>query len=361
MKRAYGSRQQGFSLVELAVVVVIVALISVAAISLVPLGGQALKQEHAATTMERANQALLGYLQANLALPYADADGDGKSDPGETAGWLPIKQLGLEDPLRIAYHAHPSLLAAPGDEFSPYLGEATTPGAPSINGLDLCRHLFNTSRLATPVAALGMPSAYVIAQPVAGNGLGIGTLATAQPLPGTADPNFSTSYAAGIGELAAQLNCSDRLGRAQGAAQSAYAAITVADLAEFNSAFRSFDVRTSEAMLTAAETGLAAAGTSLAFAIFDETIAVFLTFAGWPPSPLGAVVGVGEHAVASASIIYAIRQIKLSEDDVAGAEEALADAEAARDRAKQQHQTAIAVRDQAIAEAHRLDALGISR
>lgn len=360
MTHRSGSSQLGFSLVELSVVVIVVALISVAALSLVPLGSQALKEEHSANTFERANQALLGYLQANLALPYADTDGDGKSNPGEVAGWLPTRQLGLHTSLPIAYHAHPSLLAPPGDEFSPYLGEAAPAWAVPINGLDLCRHLFNTARLATPVSALGMPAAYVIAQPDAGNGRDIGTLAASVPLPGTADPRFSNSYAAGIGEVAAQLNCSDRLGRAQGAAQSAYAAITVADLAEFNVQFRSFDVRTARALLAASEAGLAAAATSLAFAIFDEAIAVFLTIAGWPPSALGLTVGAFEQAGALASIGYASGQIHASLQDIADAEEALADAEAACDRAKQQYRTAIMVRDQALEEAKRLDALGIS-
>lgn len=353
--------QRGFSLVELTVVVVIVALISVAMVSLVPLGGQALKQQHAATTMERANQSLLGYLQANLKLPFADADGDGRADAGTVAGWLPYQDLGLESPLRLAYTANPAFVAPPGDEFSPYYDDTTLPSLPIINGLDLCRHMLNTASSAAPLAALGMPAAYALAQPAAGVNLSIETLAKTQTLPGEHNPNVVMSHAEGIGELASQLACSDRLGRAQGAAQSAFAAVAIADLALFNYQFRSFDVRTSQAMLAGAEAGLAAAVSSLAFGIFDQSIAIFLTVAGWPPSVLGGIVGFSEMGVAAGSILYGVNQIILSEKDVEGAKETLTDAEAARERAHSQYLTSVVLRNTAIAEAQRIDRLGISR
>ncbi|MGE8232325.1 MAG: type II secretion system protein, partial [Stenotrophomonas sp.] len=58
--------QRGFSLVEMAIALVIAGLISAVVFALIPAGTQVLKADNDEQRMAQAEHALLGYLRANL-------------------------------------------------------------------------------------------------------------------------------------------------------------------------------------------------------------------------------------------------------------------------------------------------------
>lgn len=357
-------RCRGFSLLELAVVLVIAALITSVALGFIPLGKQVLSHNTGQQQLIQAEQAMLGHLRGKLSLPAADTDGDGKADAGATAGWLPARDLGLSAKLRILYQVQPGLLTPPVDLFVPQLAGAYAGTASTTpNALDLCLKLFGMQTSAPVLPGLGSNAAYVLGSgdgsPLSGTAM---NAAAALRLPGTGDTDASrTVQAAGIGELASRLSCSDRVARAQGAAQTALAAYSVMEVTNYTSRFRRFDERTAKVVLVQAETGLASAVTGLAFAIFDESIAIVLTAAGLPPDPLGIAIGIGEHVTALASIAYAAYSLDLAKADMASAKDGIQAAGDALVYANQQRDRAIAMYDTASRTAIALDQSGIDK
>jgi len=288
-------RQRGVSLVELAVGLVIAALLATVLLSVVPLGTEVVDGERQQQELARADEALLGYLRSHNRLPAADSDDDGREDTGSTFGWLPVTDLGLPRHLRIRYQVQPTLATAPGDVFRPllppdYRGELGTAG----NGLDMCMRLLLNQRDGLSIGGLDMPVAYYLGHPGA-PGHETGPLDAVwdpaiQPVPGAANAPV-LSLAAGPAELAARLACPDRLARAQGGAQAAYAAYSAYRITNLNRDFRAFDVKIAQLIVDEATTSRNLAIYALADAITSEAVAVVLTAAGWPPDKMSILVG----------------------------------------------------------------------
>lgn len=318
-------QQQGWTLVELAVALVIAALITAAIVPLIPLGTRVAAGDVAGRELDDAQQAIIGYARAQGRLPSADSDGDGKQDAGRTTGWLPNKTLDLPPRIKLRYEVRPSLQEST-HSYTPQLPGAfaaqlsSTPG-----GLDLCMKL-----LGPPEASLtlpGMPAAFALLHP---EGIGNEARDIATTPPGGIDRLSGARLAAlGNGELAGRLACMDRVARVQGAALNAQTAYSADQIAEFNAAFRDFDVDVAELVLAQANTGLAFAGLGLAQALIDQALAVILTYAGWPPDGTAIAIGVnitvmvGEHGNALGSIGYAIYQLNLASKDVESGKEGL--------------------------------------
>lgn len=362
---AFAGRPHGWSLVELAVGLVIAALLTVLLVTLLPLGSRILDREHQERELAQAEEALLGYARAHSQLPAADGDGDGKAD-GSAEGWLPVHDLALSSRMRIRYQAQPHLLLAPTDLFRPLLSpDYDVQTAGTVNGLDFCMRLLLDQRSGTPMAGLGMPVAYYLAHS-GGSGQDRADAdaawdATVQALPGSATTETVALAAAGPGEFAARLACPDRLARAQGNAQSALAGYSAKRMSDFNLKFRRFDVKVAELTLDQARTGMAFAAVALAMAIADEAIAITLTAAGWPPEGLAIAIGIGEHVVALASIGFAAYQVKLADDDLKSAEQGITDANDNLDRAETSQSRVEALYTSASLNAIRLDKAGVEQ
>ncbi|KAF1687273.1 hypothetical protein B1992_04640 [Pseudoxanthomonas broegbernensis] len=317
--------QQGWSLVELAVALVIAALLMVLLITLLPLGNQVLDQDRQQRELAQAEQALLGYARAHAQMPSADSDGDGRANGGANAGWLPVHDLGLSPRMRIRYQVQPHLALPPAELFRPLVSpEFASQLSTSANGLDLCMRLLLDQRGNVPMAGLGMPVSFYLAHSGGrGHDLARGAETwdpTAQALPGDGNSPVLTS-AAGPGEFSSRLACPDLLARAQGSAQAALASWSAVRMTEFNYKFRQFDVKIAELTLDQAQTGLAFAAVGLAMAIADEAIAITLVAAGWPPEGFAIGVGIAENIVALASIGFAAYQVAMATDDLKSAEE----------------------------------------
>lgn len=326
-------RQRGWSLVELAVALVITALLMVLLVTLLPLGNQVLDHDRQQRELAQAEQALLGFARAHAQMPAADSDGDGRANDGASDGWLPVQDLGLSPRMRVRYQVQPHLVLPPADLFRPLVSpDFASQLGTSANGLDLCMRLLLDQRGNVPMAGLNMPVSFYLAHSGGrGHDLARGAETwdpAAQALPGDGTSAVLTS-AAGPGEFSARLDCPDLLARTQGSAQAALASYSAMRMTDFNNQFRQFDVKIAELTLDQAQTGLAFAAVGLAMAIADEAIAITLVAAGWPPEGFAIGVGIAENIVALASIGFAAYQVAMATEDLKSAEEGIDDAKQA--------------------------------
>ena len=318
MSRRRHNRQHGFSLVELAVALAIAALLTVLLFSLLPLGNKVLDAERQQQELAQAEQALLGYMRSHGSLPGADSDGDGRAD-GAADGWLPVADLGLPSRMRMHYQTQPSLVATPAANlFDPVLPPADQPAAQG-NGLDLCMQLLLNQRGNVTMAGLGLPVAYYLGHTgITGHGrieADAQWKSSAQAMPGSANAATAlATVAAGPGELAARLACPDRLARAQGSAQGAYAAWSALRMTEFNLQFRQFDINIAETIRDQAKVSRDLAAYALAESITNEAIAITMLASGWPPD--GATIGAGVKQMAKSllSIGKAAKSLKSTQE-----------------------------------------------
>ena len=88
-------QKRGFTLIEMAVVLVIVGIVISIVATILPSLIQSAKMKKTRAILEKAEYAIEGYITANGRLPYADSDGDGTGDTGTYFGLVPFRDLGL--------------------------------------------------------------------------------------------------------------------------------------------------------------------------------------------------------------------------------------------------------------------------
>ncbi len=89
------TNKRGFTLIEMAVVLIIVGIVISIVATILPSLIQSARIKKARAILEKVDYAVEGYLTANGRLPYADSDGDGTGDTGTYFGDLPYRDLGL--------------------------------------------------------------------------------------------------------------------------------------------------------------------------------------------------------------------------------------------------------------------------
>lgn len=88
--------EKGFTLIEMAMVMVIMGIVVSIMLTVMPSIVKTAKVKEARANLEKMNNALLGYMiSTGGQLPFADTDRDGTGDTGQYFGWLPYKDLGL--------------------------------------------------------------------------------------------------------------------------------------------------------------------------------------------------------------------------------------------------------------------------
>lgn len=326
----------GFTLVELAVALTIAALLTVLLLTLLPLGNQVLDSDRQQQELAQAEQALLGYMRSNGQLPSADADGTGRGT-GASDGWLPVAELGLPARMRIRYQVKPRLTQAPGNLFDPLLPEADPIAVTgNSNGLDLCMQLLLEQRSGVSVGGLGMPVAYYLGHSgIAGHGRADADAQwnpNAQTMPGGAASSALLTIAAGPGELASRLSCTDRIARTQGSTQTAQAAWSALQLARFNFDFREFDIHIAETTQAQAKVAMQLQIYALSESITNEAIAITLLASGWPPDGLSISAGAKQLAKSVVAIAKASKSLAGAIKTYNDASDAVRDAETRRDQ-----------------------------
>ncbi|MDX2438995.1 MAG: prepilin-type N-terminal cleavage/methylation domain-containing protein, partial [Desulfobacterales bacterium] len=89
------TNRSGFTLIEMAVVMVVVGIVISIMATVLPSLIQSAKIKKARAILEKVDYALQGYSIANHRLPFADSDANGTEDTGVFVGDLPYLTLGL--------------------------------------------------------------------------------------------------------------------------------------------------------------------------------------------------------------------------------------------------------------------------
>lgn len=190
--------QRGYTLLELAMTLVVSGLIVTIGASLYHQREQTQQAEIAEIQFTRADQALMGYVFANNALPCPAADNNGTEARAagrcvSSQGFFPFRTLGMAGQLRngagaaLRYAVYNNANAVPSldisltllqDRYYPFYSDNLSNPQPQLlannNGLDLCHALLRAQDLNTvhPVSTLhvndgqnNIPVAYVLVDP----------------------------------------------------------------------------------------------------------------------------------------------------------------------------------------------------
>lgn len=315
MNRTLRGASRGFSLVEMAVVLVIMGVIGVALWRLLPLAPKVAAGDLALRELAQVEQALLGHVLAHSRLPAPVIENG--------VGMLPVEAMGLPAALKVRYQVQPALTVSPGDGFSPLLPPVVgvVPATPTVsshvNGLDFCMALKAADDLSL-TGMEGIPTAFALMH---GGPAGHDRMAGAAfALPGSAALGERVVVAVGPGEFASRIGCPDRVAQAHGAARAAYAAYDLALVANEYDRVRTFAIEVAEMNLTNAQTAEVFAGFDIAYGVFIEAMAIVQTAAGWPPDPLGIATGIASHITAGVQIGLAVANLVSAVQDVEDAE-----------------------------------------
>ena len=350
--------QSGWTLLELAVVLVVMALLATVLLPLLPLGARLSAEEQAQRDMQQAEQALLGYLRTHLRLPMADADGDGKED-AIYSGLLPVSTLGLSSAVRVGYRVNTQLVSLPStNAYAPPL--PLVPGvdaAADSNGLDLCVKLGITQRLANDVATLEAGTGFQLVA-------GIGSDGQMPDISSFAIPNAPASHspdllrsALGVGELYARLGCPDRVTRAYASAQAAVSAQSAVQLADLQHQFRQFNEKVARMDIQNAQVGIAFSEFDLALGALEVAMATVQMIMDIPPDDaFEAAVAATELATATVQLALTIKEYLIARGaDLDDAKEAEGTAIQYTANAERQWQRMQQLRDAATRSATNLD------
>ena len=297
------NRPRGFTLIELAVLLLVVGILVMVTIRLVPRAVTEVGQRAGDDSLSELSDALTGFALHSGRLPCPDTDNDGTEDCGAGAavGGLPYMTLGKTAPTRnplglpyrySVYRSAAADLAVQVNRFEPLL-PATVPATVlnNLNGLDFCAALRIAALAVTPtprlrVGAGGRNVAYLVVDPGAGDADGDGMPADGDN--GGADTSFeepgralTASYddrvmAVGFNRLAIRLGCPAAMATVNGLARAAVAAEDLRRLADFYKQFRDFNKRYADGKVLIASAKLALATFILIYAKVSTTTAIIL-------------------------------------------------------------------------------------
>ncbi len=381
MKRQY---LNGYSLVEMSLVLVIIGIIGFFSIRfLSQIGSQTLNQQFK-NDLERADEALIGFVLANSRLPCPDTNNDGNENCASTNkhGFLPVNTLGIETssqskkgmPIRYgvfrkanAVAKNDTDLAQLKDRYEPLLPNAETSN--QLGGLDFCLALKNASLGAADntqvnVGITTVNMAYVLADAGLIDANNDGNLFDGVNATGVKFEQPHTSHknnyddnvvAVSFNELSGQLNCPKVLSQTNGAARASFAAYDMWLLATQYKEFRDFNVAYLRSIVKVAESTRDLALAGVALALLSTAIAgvdVAMDFTG--ASALGITLAFIATADAAKALDDAEEGLDAAEDAVVAAIEQQNQAIASLARA-------LAFKDAKLAEVKSLDQRGLIR
>ena len=374
---SYGKQSNGgWTLVEMAVVLVVSALLATAALQLLPLGTQLAEEDVAQARLAHAEQALVGYARAHHRLPSADVDGDGNEDIGGNEGWLPYATLGLPPSSAVAYSVNSALSnAVDGYLYHPDLpvttAEATaaatskTDAAPPVqaNGLDLCVLLGNLQHTANKADGFAYASAFALSHRRPGVGIATTPLmAMTIPGNGTSIEPSLLNVATGIGELYVRLECNSRLNRAFASAQAARAAQSAYLLAELDAATADFYIKVADLEDEFNTVSIGFASFNIATAVFEVALGAAGAVADiFPPTDIAKAIISGIQAgVAAVQLGLSGLELDLARASKAESEATLAATRNHARHAHEQKERLRKLRDSATEKAQLMDRTGLN-
>lgn len=360
------NRQNGWTLLEMAVVLVISALLATVALQLLPLGTKIAEERSSEQNILQAEQALTGFARAHYRLPYADVDGDGTEDSGGQDGLLPYATLGLPLSAAIAYSVNSGLSSdVDGYLYHPTLPSSTTVSSPPVrsNGLDLCVLLGNMQKKINDASGVGYAAAFALSQRRHIDGINTAPLVT-MTIPGTGtsvNPSLLSS-AVGIGELYVRIDCPSRLNRAFASVQSARAAQSAYLLARHDADIAEFYIKVAD---LEDEFNRVAIGFS-AFNIATATTELALSAAGAvadivPPTDLAkAIIAATQAIVAAIQLGLSGKELDLAIQSQQESEATLTATRHHAEHARQQRERMKQLRDSTVDKSLQLDQAGLN-
>lgn len=376
MMQTSNKRQLGFSLVEMAVVVVVVGLIGALVWLMLPQTRDTLLDRASEQRLAAADQAVTGYVFAHGRLPCPDLTGNGEQAPNCTStsvGLLPVVTLGLADggwlsdgPPRYAVNP---LAGIAQNSSGPALFLPDVPDSVSSSDepvLGFCLKLREAAGqgggLVMPAPAGSTSLAYVLVDGGREDADGSGSLfdgvGGALPRPDAPASTLSDdrSHAVGLGQLAARLDCARWLARANARGLDVVAAADVQRVAEAFVVFRDFgvDVRTFDRDYAIAQELLAIADLAISVAIGASAIAISVV-------PLGGQSAIASIGAATLAIGAATANVVASSVTLGLAVGALDEARSQRDQAQDHLDAMRALYQQSLERARDEVAKGVLR
>jgi len=375
----------GFSLVEMSIVLVIIGILAFFSVKFVSnIGRQALNEQFK-NDLQRADQAIIGFIYANNRLPCPDINKNGFEECGiaNITGNLPIKTLGIESSLQkkqggqIRYgvfrKANANLaidndLAQLKDRFEPLLPDSAASN--QSNGLDLCLALKTASLTAPDNMQLNIGSssinvAYAIADSGAldanndsvlfdgSNGSGVKFEKPNKPHINNYDDNV---LAIGFNELSGRLNCAKVLAETNGGARASFAAYDMWRISTVYKDFRDFNVDYLQTQVDVADAAWKIAIVTEIMAAAGVALAIGLAIAD--PSKVAGIIAAAVAAVAFADATYALAQSIIGYND---SKDALAAGKVQQTEAIASLAKALAFKDLKLAFVKALDQRGFIR
>ena len=330
--------EQGFSLLEMALVLAVMGIIAVTAIGMMPRLSSVFQQVVQGGTLQAMDQTLTGFALTHSRLPCPDTDNDGMENCNTATtmvGTIPYKMLGLDAPavnrrgipLRYGVYRNASAtpvqdadLTALKNRYAPLI-PVTATAVVNLNGLDFCTALGTAARSSESNArvhiGVGGPNvAFALADAGAqdadqkngvwdglNGGSGSAFERPGTPMSATYD---DTVLAVGFNVLAARLGCPATVAKVNGMARAAYVADDLRRLGDFYKQFRDFVVRlkTTAVEIATARRDVAISGTVVAAAIVASSLALATETSG-----IGAgasVAAVANSTAAIAALVSAI-------------------------------------------------------
>ncbi len=384
--------QNGYSLVELSIVLVIIGVIGFFSVKFISQIGQQTLNEKFKNDLEMADAAISGFVYANSRLPCPDVTSppDGIEDCGSinnNQGSLPVKTLGIESSLQkqrggqIRYasfrnnNADALLdtdLSSLKDRYEPFLPNSET--STQSNGLDFCLALRTASRSTIPLnnqvniltrtPGVFINVAYAIADSGAIDANNDGNLFDGSNAAGLAFERPKASHlnnyddnvkAVGFNELAGRLKCAKLLSETNGAARASFAAYDMWQVSTMYKDYRYFHVHYLEIMVEIAESKFALATAALVLSLLSTGLAVAnAILTGGTSTIVGA-------ALAAAASIDAIIAEALAVSDLDSARESLTAGIAQRTEAIATWNESATFKDTKLAIVKALDLKGLIR